>query len=225
MGQGSHGPTGPTSVNQTVLFPANGNEGRARKDVPRCPRGLPPVCSAYVSVWLCHRGHGRRKEEQAERTHSSFRSWICRGPEPNTQKPHVATKQNTAQALEGGKTAVNFQATAARARGAGEAAAHHQAQQTATWGGPAVLRTMWHDAVLPTSGVLASLSSCDRTCTQWHGAGDSIGVGCALLQPRRTLTSRAPGVARGLEKWRVSQESAAALSPAGRAPDAEVACT
>lgn len=93
MGRGSHGPTGPTSVNQTVLFPANGNEGRARKDVPRCPRGLPPVCSAYVSVWLCHGGHGRRKEEQAERTHSSFRSWICQGP--RTKRPTTTCGHRT----------------------------------------------------------------------------------------------------------------------------------
>lgn len=184
------------------------------------PSALPTsVCGSVTEAT-----EGGKRSRQRGRTPPSGVGFV-RVPEPNAQQPHAATEQNTAQASEGGRKAVNFQATAARARGAGEAAAHHQAQQTATWGGPAVLRTMWHDAVLPTSGVLASLSSCDRTCTQWHGAGDSIGVGCALLQPRRTLTSRAPGVARGLEKWRVSQESAAALSPAGRAPDAEVACT
>lgn len=183
-------------------------------------------CVTLSQRALLSRPARREEEGGAERTHPSFRS--CIGQGPRTKRPETTRGHQTKDGT-GGKTTVNFQATGCPGRGQetrrmpGPGAGERWLPTTRLRGrlrGEARLSserrgTMQSDAVLPSSGALsvpqmpscqaagpsAPLSSHDRSGTVRAAAPGWAVPCCPLLQPRRTLTSRVPGVAQGLQKW------------------------
>lgn len=213
----------PWCKQESVLFLSNGHEDRAGEDAPRCPRDLPPsalptrVCGSVTEVNASpsSRTEGGKRSRQGGRTPLLLRELPLSGSQNQTPRNHTRPSNERRQRPGRRKDCDPPGDQAARAgdgRRGGRPPPGSEDGYVGRHGRP---RNSGDDAArgCPAEQWGPRHPSAARTARARSG---STRVGCPLLQPRGTLTSRVPSMARGPQKWRVSQESAAALSPAGR---------